>query len=152
MILYHGSYCVVQTPTLKTSSPNNKDFGNGFYCTELLSQAARWAKRFTTPIVNAYDYTPYISLNILKFEQLTEDWLDFIVGCRSGKTHAYDIVIGAMANDQIWNYISDFVSGIITREQFWVLMKFKHPTHQVAFCTAESLKCLSFRDTVADVQ
>lgn len=45
-----------------------------------------------------------------------------------GVKHDYDIVIGAMANDQIYNYISDFVHGIITREQFWALAKFKRPT------------------------
>jgi len=27
----------------------------------------------------------------------------FIVACRSGKKHNFDIVIGAMANDQIYN-------------------------------------------------
>ena len=32
---------------------------------------------------------------------MTDEWLDFIIDCRSGKTHSYDIVIGAMADDQI---------------------------------------------------
>jgi hypothetical protein len=75
---------------------------------------------------------------------MTEEWLDFIIDCRNGITHHYDIVVGAMANDQIYNYISDFVNGIITREQFWVLAKFKHPTHQISFCTLNALKCLTF--------
>lgn len=47
-------------------------------------------------------------------------------------------------NDQIYNYISDFISGVLTREQFWVLAKFKHPTHQINFCTPEALECLTF--------
>ena len=62
-----------------------------------------------------------------------------------GKKYEYDIVIGAMANDQIYNYISDYIDGIITREQFWVLAKFKYPTHQINFCTKEALQCLKYR-------
>ena len=67
------------------------------------------------------------ALNVLYFAEMTEEWLDFIVDCRNGVQHDYDIVIGAMANDQIYNYISDFISGVLTREQFWVLAKFKTP-------------------------
>jgi hypothetical protein len=75
---------------------------------------------------------------------MTEEWLDFIVDCRKGLSHDYDIVIGSMANDQIYNYISDYVNGILSREQFWVLAKFKHPTHQINFSTVRALHCLNF--------
>ena len=64
---------------------------------------------------------------------------------RNGVRHEYDIVIGAMADDQIYNYISDYIDGTITREQFWVLAKFKYPTHQINFCTKKALKCLKYR-------
>ena len=77
---------------------------------------------------------------------MTEEWLDFIVGCRQGRQHSYDIVIGAIANDQIYNFISDFIDGIITREQFWIMAKFKYPTHQINFCTEEAINCLRYRD------
>lgn len=66
-------------------------------------------------------------LNILEFKEMTEEWLDFIINCRNGKPHNYDIVIGAIANDQIYNFINDYIDGIITREQFWVMAKFKYP-------------------------
>lgn len=56
----------------------------------------------------------------------------------------YDMVIGAMANDQIYNYVADYIDGVITREQFWSLAKFKYPTHQINFATREALKCLEF--------
>jgi hypothetical protein len=81
---------------------------------------------------------------MLDFKEMTEEWLDFIVECRSGGKHSFDIVIGAMANDQIYNYIADFTDGILTREQFWVLAKFKHPTHQICFCSEKALKTLQF--------
>jgi hypothetical protein len=83
-------------------------------------------------------------MKILHFSEMTEEWLDFIVNCRNGMAHNYDIVIGSMANDQIYNYISDYVNGILTKEQFWVLAKFKRPTHQISFCTKRSLDCLTF--------
>lgn len=75
---------------------------------------------------------------------MTEEWLDFIIDCRYGIPHSYDIVIGAMANDQIYNYIADYIDGIITRDQFWSLAKFKYPTHQINFCTTAALSCLEF--------
>jgi hypothetical protein len=133
----------VKTPViLKSKFP--KDFGEGFYCTELEQQAARWASRYDAAVVPAYEYAPDENLKTFVFSEMTEDWLDFIVHCRSGKAHNYDIVIGAMANDQIYNYISDFIDGILTREQFWVLAKFKQPTHQICFCTEKSLRTLQF--------
>lgn len=76
---------------------------------------------------------------------MTEEWLDFIVNCRNGIKHDYDIVIGAMADDQIYNYISDYINGVLTKEQFWVLAKFKYPTHQINFCTQQALECLTFK-------
>ena len=41
--------------------------------------------------------------------------------------------------------VSIYIDGAITREQFWVLAKFKYPTHQINFCTREALKCLEYR-------
>ena len=143
MKVYHGSYTAVELPKiLKSKFP--KDFGEGFYVTKLQKQAVRWASRYDTAVVSTYEYTPNKSLEMLVFNKMTEEWLDFIVGCRNGEKHNFDIVIGAMANDQIYNYISDFISGVLTREQFWVLAKFKHPTHQICFCNEEALKTLQF--------
>lgn len=60
------------------------------------------------------------------------------------KKHQYNIVVGAMAEDQVYNYVNDLINGIITREAFWELAEFKHPTHQIAFCKEKSLECLKF--------
>lgn len=50
-----------------------------------------------------------------------------------------------MADDQIWDYVEDFMAGAITRDAFWELVKFKYPTHQIVFCTGEALKTLKFK-------
>ena len=145
LVVYHGSYMMVKRPYIKYGH-YTKDFGNGFYCTIIKEQAERWARRYDTPVVNIYDVIINDSLKILEFNDMSEEWLDFIVNCRQGKEHSYDIVIGAMSNDQIYNFISDFIDGIITREQFWIMAKFKYPTHQINFCTEEAINCLTYRD------
>ena len=144
MTVYHGGYTPVETPEIRIGR-NTKDFGIGFYCTIIKEQAQRWARRYDTKIVSIYDVRLNQDLNIKEFREMTDEWLDFIISCRSGKVHDYDIVIGAIADDQIYNYISDYMDGTITREQFWVLAKFKYPTHQITFCTKEALKCLEYR-------
>lgn len=70
--------------------------------------------------------------------------LDFIVACRTGHSHEYDIVEGPMADDTIFNYVQNFVDGKISREAFWSLAKFKHPTHQISFHTERALSALHF--------
>lgn len=144
MTVYHGGYTPVEIPEIREER-NTKDFGVGFYCTIIKEQAQRWARRYDTKIVSIYDVRLDQNLNIKEFREMTDEWLDFIISCRSGEAHDYDIVIGAMADDQIYNYISDYMDGTITREQFWVLAKFKYPTHQITFCTKEALKCLEYR-------
>lgn len=143
MTVYHGYYSAVKHPKI-IKGKNTKDFGEGFYCTVIREQAERWARRYDTPMLNTYTVRMNTSLRILEFKEMTEKWLDFIIQCRHGMSHEYDIVIGAMANDQIYNYIADYIDGIITRDQFWALAKFKYPTHQISFCTEEALKCLEY--------
>ena len=143
MTVYHGGYQTVQKPEIRKGR-NTKDFVTGFYCTIIKEQAQRWAKRYDKKIVSIYEVRMNMSLNIKEFREMSEEWLDFIINCRSGKEHDYDIVIGAMADDQIYNFISDYMDGVITREQFWVLAKFKYPTHQIVFCTEDALKMLHF--------
>ena len=143
MLVYHGSFTEVQQPRIIVGR-NTKDFGTGSYCTVIKEQAERWAKRYATPVVNIYSLLINEKLDILEFKEMTDEWLDFIIACRSVKPHQHDIVIGAMANDQIYNYVSDYIDGVITREQFWMLAKFKYPTHQINFCSEQALSCLTF--------
>ena len=144
IILYHGSKELVPVPEIRISR-YNKDFYFGFYCTRYAEQAKRWATRFTgNGVVNEYRYTENEMLRVLRFSSMTDDWLDFIVDCRLGKAHDYDVVEGPMADDTIFNYVQNFADGKISRAAFWELAKFKHPTHQISFHTARSLTALTF--------
>ena len=144
MQLFHGNNVVVKNPKILTNG-NYKDFGYGFYCTNIENQAKRWAyTKSKKHIINIYDYVENNSLNILKFNEINDSWLDFIADCRRGKPHDYDIVEGPMADDTIWNYVEDYARGLISRAAFYELAKFKYPTHQILFCSEAALEQLSY--------
>ena len=144
MTIYHGSNAIVQSPKILTDG-FYKDFGYGFYCTSLELQAKRWAlTKRKGHVVNSYEYTEDDALQCLKFASMTDRWLDFIADCRRGTEHSFDIVEGPMADDQIWDYVEDFVRGRISRTAFWELAKFRYPTHQIAFCTEKSLSAIRY--------
>lgn len=144
MILYHASGEIVEFPEIRKGK-YGKDFSWGFYCTEDYEQARRWARRNrATPTINIYDFVINNDLHILRFSEMTDEWLSFISSCRAGGIHDYDIVEGPMADDTVWNYVNDFLSGDISRTAFWELAKFKYPTHQISFHTLKALDCLKY--------
>lgn len=146
--IYHGSNVIVAQPRIMING-HYKDFGYGFYCTKLEKQAKRWAlTKHGESIVNSYTYTENLNLKSCIFEHMTEEWLQFIVDSRSGIEHQYDIVEGPMADDQIWDYVEDYMEGKISKAAFWELVKFKYPTHQIVFCTESALKTLCFEGSV----
>lgn len=69
MELFHGNNVVVEVPEIITDG-NYKDFGYGFYCTNIEKQAKRWAlAKRKTHIVNIYIYDEKHSLlcfNLIK--------------------------------------------------------------------------------------
>lgn len=145
-IIYHGSQQSILCPEIRKAQ-FSKDFATGFYCTIYKEQAIRWATRFpVTGYVNAFIYCENPDLKRLHFQQMTEEWLDFIAACRTGYEHDFDIVEGPMANDTIFNYVQDFIDGNISREAFWALAKFKKPTHQICFHTLDALHTLTFKN------
>ena len=143
MEIYHGSTAIVENPEIRTAK-FHKDFYFGFYCTMFKTQAERWATRFGNGYVNVYEYNENPKLKILRFPEMSDEWLDFVADCRSGVAHPYDIVEGPMADDTIYNYVQGFLDGKYSRELFWSLAKFKKPTHQISFHTEAALNTLRF--------
>lgn len=83
MELYHASKQIVQYPEVRKAK-YTKDFSWGFYCTNNIQQAIRWANRGAgDPVINYYEYEPNDSLKILKFPEMSDEWLDFIAQYRS---------------------------------------------------------------------
>lgn len=97
ILLYHGSKEEVVYPEIRITR-YTKDFSWGFYCTNNYQQAYRWAdRRSAYGIVNIYRYVENPELKILRFPEMSDEWLDFIAKCRAGETHPYDIVEGPMS-------------------------------------------------------
>ncbi len=108
--IYHGSTFIVEKPSLEILNFRT-DFGKGFYTTTDIEQAKKWtkikrerlekekSKDKVNQYVNIYEYTENVELNILKFENATEEWLKFIFKNRQGNefVHQYDIVVGPVA-------------------------------------------------------
>lgn len=144
-IVYYGSNVEVSVPRILQNG-FYKDFGYGFYCTGYEKQAKRWAMtRKGDSVINHYEYKADPKLKVLIFDEMTDEWLDFVADCKRGIEHDYDIVEGPMADDQIWNFVEGFIDGRISRSAFWELVKFNYPTHQVVFCTEAALKTLAFK-------
>ncbi len=149
MEIYHASGETVEFPEVRIAK-FTKDLSWGFYCTKDIEQAKKWATRHhrDEPIINIYNYTENQELKMLKFEEMNEEWLEFVVKCRNGETHSYDIVEGPMADDTIWTFLQDYLDGDITKEAFWELAKFKYPTHQISFHTLRALQTISFERSI----
>ena len=72
-IIYHASKEVVEFLEIRKAR-YTKDFSWGFYCTNNMQQAIRWANRGQgTPIINEYKYIENSDLKILRFEEMTDE-------------------------------------------------------------------------------
>lgn len=142
-IIYHASYTKIEFPTIgKSTYP--KDFSFGFYCTLSKKEAECIALKYTTPTVNVFEITSLNSLTIKAFEDYSDDWLDFVISCRNGNTHKYDIVIGPIADDTIYDYIESYSCGQMNKSYFYESMKSKYSVHQISFHTIKALNCIKF--------
>lgn len=120
MVLYHGSYCVVENPDLKKCAAF-KDFGRGFYLTTSKEQAKSFAKISATkaksrgdiPNTEKFAYISFFKvsdiddLESFAFKTADVDWLHCIVAHRKEGSFTearkamqdYDIISGKIAND-----------------------------------------------------
>ena len=165
MKVYHGSYTEIIEIDLSKSAIN-RDFGRGFYVTKLQEQAEYWATRKgrqnkTNGVVTEFQfsdaaYTSY-GMNVLQFNDYSEEWLDFVVMNRASESpdnlHDYDIIEGPVANDDIATRITFYLEGGITKAEFLEELKFKHSvSHQIALCTHKSLQMIKKAFSKADLK
>jgi hypothetical protein len=157
MKLYHGSVLPVEIPRI-IKSEYGRDFGFGFYTTDILEQATRWASRRarileragqnSQAIISEYEFDEdvYEKLRIKKFLVPDIDWLDMVCKCRSDTsfTHGYDIVIGKIANDNVGETVSYVVRGIMRKEDAIERLKFEKINNQICFCTESAIAELRY--------
>lgn len=150
MILYHGSDQEILVPDL-AHSRDNVDFGRGFYTTPLHEQAFKWCERFKrrgrNGIISRYEYNENCEseLKVLRFESYSEEWLDFVLTCRSRQdTTDYDLVIGGVANDKVFNTVELFYDGLIDKAEAIHRLRYEQPNLQVCLRTERALQHLRY--------
>ena len=161
MKLYHGSTFIVKEPNLEILN-NKTDFGRGFYTTTNIEQAKKWVrikkKRLiekgileeTKEYINIYEYSENENLNILNFEDATEEWLKFVFKNRFSNEliHEYDIVKGPVANDNLYQVLDGYEDGIYTIEETIKRLKTYLLADQISFHTLTALECIKYLETV----
>ena len=159
--IYHGSTFIVKQPNIEILNYRS-DFGKGFYTTTDLEQAKKWTiikkKRLEKEdnnkdihqYVNIYEYTENKDLNILNFETATEEWLKFVFKNRQSDelVHQYDIVIGPVADDNLYQVLVSYENGIYDMEETIKRLKTYVLSNQISFHTLKSLECIKYIETI----
>ena len=154
MKLYHGSIVSVKNPNLRQGRPNT-DYGKGFYTTVDFDQAVRWARIRRDragggrAVVSVYEVDDDIlqkkDFRIMEYNGATKEWLDFVVANRRyAPLHDYDIVLGPVANDNLYATISLYENGELSAEAAVVQLKTHILFNQVSFHTERALSQLNF--------
>lgn len=154
MILYHGGTDVVDSPKI-IKSDIGRDFGCGFYTTDIKAQAEKWARRtarvrrIDSAILNIYEYDVESAQKILKiksFDGYNMEWLDTVLECRldSDFSHGYDIMSGKIANDDVGETVQAVVDGLTPKEFALTRLSYMAANYQICFCTEQSLRFLRF--------
>lgn len=156
MLVYHGTTLEIREPKIITTEIG-RDFGFAFYTTDIQKQAERWAvrrakirsrreKKNIPAVVNVYEWERLPDSEIKEFDGASMEWLDMVVNCRNYPEfrHAYDIVIGKIADDHVGATVSYVVQGIMRKEDAVERLKFEQINNQIAFCNQNALSQLKF--------
>ena len=163
MQLYHGSNTNIINIQLSICRPY-KDFGRGFYLTDIKEQAQNMAKRVVklyggVPFVNVYGFDETFlddsELNIKRFERFpTEEWAELIMNNRNRQfndpsnilcnhDNKYNIVIGPVANDDISALFRQFTDGLISKQILVQNLTYRELTSQYSFHTEKAIRLLN---------
>lgn len=167
MKIYHGSIFIVKEPSLEVLN-HKTDFGKGFYTTTDIEQAKKWSKIKKQRLkrenrndnydvkqyVNVYEYTSNDELNILNFENATEEWLKFVFKNRQSNelVHQYDIVTGPVANDNLYQVLVGYENGVYNIKETIKRLKTYLLSNQVSFHTLKALETIKYVETIEVVE
>ena len=154
MILYHGSNVIVDQPKLIRQN-RYLDFGFGFYTTTNREQAVNFAQKVTDrrkmgeATLNIYSVNEAVAFQeckVLQFDSPDEAWLDFVAANRQGtyQGEKYDLIYGAVANDDVYRTIALYMTGVLDKEQTLSSLKIRKLFNQLVFATEKSLQYLTF--------
>ncbi|MCR5580454.1 MAG: DUF3990 domain-containing protein [Pseudobutyrivibrio sp.] len=146
--LYHTGYEIIKSPDIHYGR-KNADFGQGFYMSDNGEFAGRWAKekRGCDIIVNSYELDTE-GLQVKEFQRDSE-WSEYIFNNRAARDDylkEYDVIIGPIANDTLFNTFGIITSGYLSRDEALQLLLVGPCYKQIVLKTTEAadrLKWLS---------
>ena len=151
MKLYHGSNTAIARIDLARCKPY-KDFGQGFYLTEIEEQAVQMARRTAAiyggePVVTAFGFDEVAAmadgaLSVKRFAEPNEEWALFVMAKGAHPVHDYDIVIGPVADDTIATLFRNFEDGIIDLPMLVAGLRYKKVSSQYLFHSACAVQYL----------
>ena len=159
MIVYHGSNVEIYEIQLEKCN-KYKDFGQGFYVTTLEDQAKRMAQRTVArfggiPTVTSFEFdeTELNDIKCKKFIVVDTEWAIFVVNNRdrsfkdisnvlSNHDNKYDVVSGAVANDDIATTFALYKDNFIDSEELSKRLKYKNLNDQYSFHTPKAISLL----------
>lgn len=154
MKLYHGSNIQIEVIDLGKCRPF-KDFGQGFYLTDLPRQAERMASKTARiyqgiPTVSVFEFdleeAKRAGLKIKEFKGPDRAWALFVMKNRDineiQPCHDYDIVIGPVADDNISRLLRRYTEELISEEDLVKELTFSDVTSQYFFHTEAAIKML----------
>ena len=155
MILYHGSNVTVDYPKLIRQN-RYLDFGFGFYTTTNRTQAVNFAQKVTyrrkngKATLNIYSVDETVAFqecSLLRFDSPDAKWLDFVAANRQGiyRGKMYDLIYGAVANDDVYRTITLYMTGVLDKEQTLAALKIRKLFNQMVFATEKSMQYLHFK-------
>jgi hypothetical protein len=147
--LFHASYQVIENPDVHHGR-KNADLGQGFYTTDDRVFANRWVRESPGKdiIINHYELDDS-DLKVKKFER-NKEWFEYIFANRRLKPDAYeeyDLIIGPIANDTIYDTLGIITSGYLTDEEAMKLLLVGPSSYQIVLKTpkaADNLKFVSY--------
>lgn len=151
--LYHGSNVEVKKPSLRMGRKKT-DFGRGFYTTTQKEQAEHWTSikldraKKGRKVVSVFEVDETLltnpELKIREFNGPDEDWLNFVVDCRKGVEHDYDLVFGPVANDKVFTVVNLYESGVLDAPAAIAELKAYKTYNQLSFHTERVIMSLRF--------
>lgn len=154
MILYHGTNIDFDEIDI-SKTKKYKDFGQGFYLTDIKSQAEELAEKRAlifggAPIIQKYEFDKALlsspEVNVLKFNSACAEWAEFIYKNRRRTippfAHNYDIIIGPIADDGVAYLLGRYEEGSFTIEDLAEELKFKRLNNQYFFGTLKAISLL----------
>lgn len=153
--LYHGSNVSIEKIDLTRSLPD-KDFGKGYYLTDIRTQAEAMSIRRVRiagegePTLTVYSFDESLlhspELRVKVFDEPTEEWALFVLSNReaslTGYTHDYDIVIGPIADDGVAFQLDRYTRHMITLATLVEELTYRKLNRQYYFGTERALQTL----------